>query len=82
MRSNVVESRPPENAEIRSSNIPYQSEYRISALDPQHHRAPSSGHKSQENQFRLTPGWGLAGLLAFDLACQYFRISYLLAAPT
>ena len=79
MRSNVVESRPPENAEIRSSNIPYQSEYRISALDPQHHRAPSSGHKSQENQFRLTPGEGWLALLLLGIAVYSVVFSIIFA---
>ncbi len=79
MRSNVVESRPPENAEIRSSNIPYQSEYRISALDPQHHRAPSSGHKSQENQFRLTPGEGWLAMLLLGIAVYSVVFSIIFA---
>jgi len=79
MRSNVVESRPPENAEIRSSNIPYQSEYRISAFDPQHHRAPSSGHKSQENQFRLTPGEGWLALLLLGIAVYSVVFSIIFA---
>src|SRR5947207_6224986 len=79
MRSNVVESRPPEDAEIRSSNIPYQSEYRISALDPQHHRAQSSGHKSQENQLRLMPGEGWLALLLLGIAVYSVVFSIIFA---
>ncbi len=68
MRSNVVESRPPENAEIQGSNIPYRPEFRIPDLDPQRYRAQSSGHKSPENQFTLTPSEGWLAMLLLSIA--------------
>jgi transglutaminase-like putative cysteine protease len=68
MRSDVVESHPPQNAEIRGSNISYRPGYRIPELDPHRYRAQSSGHKSQGNQFRLTPGEGWLALVLLAIA--------------
>ena len=79
MRSNVVESRPPENAEIRGSNRPYQTGYRIPERDPQRYRAQSSGHKSQENQFRLTPGEGWLAMLLLGIAVYSVVFSIIFA---
>src|SRR6266571_1082841 len=79
MRSNVVESRPPENAEIRGSNRPYQTGYRIPERDPQHYRAQSSGHKAQENQLRLTPGEGWLALLLLGIAVYSVVFSIIFA---
>src|SRR6266581_2779718 len=79
MRSNVVESRPPENVEIRGSNRPYQTGYRIAERDPQRHRAQSSRHKSQENQFRLTPGEGWLAMLLLGIAVYSVVFSIIFA---
>src|SRR6266699_3486012 len=79
MRSNVVESRPPENAEIRGSNRPYQTGYRIPERDPQYYRAQSSGHKAQENQLRLTPGEGWLALLLLGIAVYSVVFSIIFA---
>src|SRR6266581_456956 len=79
MRSNVVESRPPENVEIRGSNRPYQTGYRIPERDPQQYRAQSSGRKSQENQFRLTPGEGWLAMLLLGIAVYSVVFSIIFA---
>src|SRR6266699_1467798 len=79
MRSNVVESPPPENAETRGSNRPYQTGYRIPERDPQHYRAQSSGHKAQENQLRLTPGEGWLALLLLGIAVYSVVFSIIFA---
>ena len=68
MRSDVVESHPPQNAEIRGSNISYRPGYRVPELDPHRYRTQSSGHKSQVNQFRLTPGEGWLALVLLGIA--------------
>ncbi len=67
MRSDVVESHPPQNAENRGSNISYRPGYRVPELDPHRYRTQSSGHKSQVNQFRLTPGGKLGGLQLYSI---------------
>ena len=72
MRSDVVESRPPEIAEIRDSYIPYQSGYRRPERYPRHRSAQFSGHKSQENKFKLTPGEGWLALLLLGIACLLY----------
>jgi transglutaminase-like putative cysteine protease len=68
MRSDVVESRPPENMEIRGSDTPFQHGLRIPELDPHRYRAQSSRPKSQKNQFRLTPGEGWLALVLLGTA--------------
>jgi transglutaminase-like putative cysteine protease len=68
MRSNVVESRPPENVEIRDSNIPYRPGFHVPDLDPQRYRAQSSEHKSLENQLSLTPSEGWLAMLLLSIA--------------
>ncbi len=68
MRSDVVESHPPQNAENRGSNISYRPGYRVPELDPHRYRTQSSGHKSQGNQFRLTPGEGWLALVLLGIA--------------
>src|SRR6266487_5587180 len=79
MRSNVVESRPPENVEIRGSNRPYQTGYRVPELDPHRYREQSSGHKSQVNQFRLTPGEGWLAMLLLGIAVYSVVFSIIFA---
>jgi len=79
MRSDVVESRPPEIAEIRELNRPYQPEYRILERDPYRHKAYSSGYKSQENQFRLTPGEGWLALVLLGIAVYSVVFSIIFA---
>ncbi len=76
MRSSVVESRPPETVEIRGSNTPYQSEFRIPAIDPRHQSAQSTGCKSPQLQLPLTPneGWLAMLLLAIAVYSVVFSI--------
>jgi len=68
MRSSVVESRPPENLEIRGSNTPFQPGFRIPDLDPQHQSAQPAGPKSPEHQLTLTPGEGWLAMLLLAIA--------------
>ncbi len=68
MRSDVVESRPPQNTEIRDSTIPYQSGYRKPEFDPRHYRVHSPGYKSQENQVKFAPGVGWLALVLVGIA--------------
>ena len=68
MRSSVVESRPSENLEIRGSNTPFQPEFRIPDLDPQHQSAQSAGRKSPEHQLTLIPGEGWLAMLLLAIA--------------
>jgi transglutaminase-like putative cysteine protease len=79
MRSDVVESRPPEIPEIRGPNIPSQSGYRIPARDPQRYRAQSSSYKSQENQFRLAPGEGWLAFVLLGIAVYSVVFSIIFA---
>jgi transglutaminase-like putative cysteine protease len=79
MRSDVVESRPPEIPEIRGPNIPYQSGYRIPARDPQRYRAQSSSYKSQENQFKLAPGEGWLAFVLLGIAVYSVVFSIIFA---
>ncbi len=79
MRSDVLEPRPPEIAEIRDLNRPYQSEYRIPERDPHRRRAYSSGYKSQENQYKLTPGEGWLALLLLGIAVYSVVFSIIFA---
>ena len=79
MRSDVVESRPPQNAEILDSNIPYQSGYRIPVRDPRRYRAQPSRYKSQENRFKLTPGEGWLVLVLLGIAVYSVVFSIIIA---
>src|SRR5438874_6044874 len=79
MRSDVVESHPPQNAEIRGSNISYWPGYRVPELDPHRYRTQSSGHKSQGNQFRLTPGEGWLALVLLGIAVYSVVFSIIFA---
>ncbi len=76
MRSSVVESRPPETVEMRGSNTPFQSEYRIPGIAPQHKSAQSISCKSPEIQLPLTPneGWLAMLLLAIAVYSVVFSI--------
>ena len=78
MRSDVVESRPPQYAKIRDSNIPYQSGYRIPERDPRRYRAQPSKYKSQENQLKLIPveGWLVLVLLGIAVYSVVFSIIF------
>ena len=79
MRSDVVESRPPQNAEILDSKIPYQSGYRIPERDPRRYRVQSSRYKSQENRFKLTPGEGWLVLVLLGIAVYSVVFSIIIA---
>jgi len=79
MRSDVVESRPPEIAEIRDLDRPYQPEYRIPKRHPHRRRAYSSDLKSRENQFRLTPGEGWLALVLVGIAVYSVVFSIIFA---
>ena len=79
MRSDVVESRPPQNAEIGDSHIPYQSGYRIRARDPRRYRAQPSRYKSQEIKFKLTPGEGWLVLVLLGIAVYSVVFSIIIA---
>src|SRR5437764_126148 len=68
MRSSVVESRPPENAEIRDSKTSYRPGFRIPDLDPQRQSMQSTVHKSLEHQLALTPGEGWLSMLLLAIA--------------
>jgi transglutaminase-like putative cysteine protease len=78
MRSDVVESRPPQNTEIQGSTVPYQPAYRKPEFDPRHYEAYSSGYKSQEKQFKLAPSEGWLALLLVGIAvyCVVFSIIF------
>ena len=79
MRSDVVESRPPQNIEIQGSTIPYQPGYRKPEFDPRRYKAYSSGYKSQEKQFKLVPSEGWLALLLLGIAVYSVVFSIILA---
>src|SRR5260370_41873360 len=79
MRSDVVESRPPEIDEIRDSYRPYQPEFRIPERDHYRRRAYASVLKSRENQSILTPGEGWLALLLLGIAVYSVVFSIIFA---
>jgi len=79
MRSNVVESRPPENTEIQGSNVPYQSGYQLPEFDPPGYRARSTGHKPREHQLTVLPGEGWLALLLLGIAVYSVVFAIILA---
>ncbi len=68
MRSSVVESRPPGNSEIRSSNTLHQTGFRAPDSNPRRQSAQSARHRSPERHFPLTPGEGWLAMLLLTIA--------------
>ncbi|HYX51478.1 MAG TPA: transglutaminaseTgpA domain-containing protein, partial [Ktedonobacteraceae bacterium] len=79
MRSDVVESRPPQNVEIQDSAMPYQPEYRKPEFDPRSYKVHSAAYKSRENQAKLVPGEGWLALLLVGIAVYSVVFSIIFA---
>src|SRR5689334_8029704 len=68
MRSDVVETRPPQQSDVWTSNIPYQPAYPHSGRDPRSYKTRPARYQSGERQFTFAPAEGLLSLLLLGIA--------------
>lgn len=68
MRSDVVETRPPQHTDVRTSNVPYQPGYPYPEYNTRQYRTRSARYTSRERQFKFAPAEGWLSLLLLGVA--------------
>ena len=68
MRSDVVETRPPQHTDVRTSNILYQPDYPYPGFEPRYYRTRPARYTARERQFKFAPAEGWFSLLLLGIA--------------